>query len=139
MDRNEALKRSLALLQRSPIALVGSCDDAGFPNIKAMFNLEPEGLPRVWFGTNTSSNRVKQFKKYPKACVYYVDEKTFEGLLLVGEMEILQDPESCKKLWRPGFEKYYPLGETDPDYSVLRFKTRRGDFYHGLQNIDFEP
>jgi general stress protein 26 len=41
-------------------------------------------------------------------------------------------------MWREGCEKYYPLGVTDPDYSVLRFTARWGNYYHGLANVTFE-
>jgi general stress protein 26 len=58
--------------------------------------------------------------------------------MLVGRIEILQDPESRQRLWRPGCEKYYPLGVTDPDYSVLRFTSEWGNYYHTLSNVTFE-
>jgi general stress protein 26 len=137
MEKQEALSKGLNLMKRSKIALVGSNDDNSFPNIKAVMNLEPESLQRIWFSTNTSSKRVGQFRKNPKVCVYYVDENTFEGLLLVGTMEVLQDSESRQRLWREGFECYYPQGVNDPDYSVLRFTAEWGNYYHGLANVTF--
>ena len=73
-----------------------------------------------------------------RACIYFVDENEFKGLMLVGVVEILQDIESRKMLWNEGYEIYYPQGVEDPDYSVLRFTARQGNFYHGLNNITFE-
>jgi len=58
--------------------------------------------------------------------------------MLVGNIKILQDKSSRQRLWREGFEKYYPLGVDDPDYSVLCFTSLWGNFYHGLSNKDFE-
>jgi len=60
------------------------------------------------------------------------------GLMLIGVVEVLQDEESRKKLWFDGCEKYYPGGINDPDYSVLCFTAEKGNFYHGLENIDFD-
>ena len=68
----------------------------------------------------------------------YVDEKNFRGLMLIGTVDILQDIESRRMLWSEGAEVYYPLGVEDPDYSVLRFTARRGNYYHGLNNITFD-
>jgi general stress protein 26 len=138
MDRQEAMEKALALVSRSEIAMLGSNGDDGYPNIKAMINMEHEGLKTVWFSTNTSSRRVGQFLRDSKACVYYVDFHQWMGLMLVGTIEVLQDAESKERLWRPGFEKYYPLGVTDPDYSVLRFTAEWGNFYHALSNVTFE-
>jgi general stress protein 26 len=138
MGLDYVLNESLALIESSPIAMLGSVDGKGFPNIKAMLNMEHEGLKTIWFSTNTSSKRVAQVRKNPKVCVYYVDQEKFRGLMLVGTVEVLQDPASRQRLWRPGFEKYYPLGVNDPDYSVLRFSAIWGNYYHGLSNLTFE-
>lgn len=138
MNKETILADSLELIGYSPIAMLGSIDSNGFPNIKAMLNMEHEGLKTIWFSTNTASRRVGLLRQNPKACVYYVDQDQFKGLMLVGTIEILQDAASRQRLWRPGFEKYYPLGVDDPDYSVLRFTAEWGNYYHGLANLTFE-
>jgi general stress protein 26 len=81
---------------------------------------------------------VAQFREDPRASVYFVDFGRWEGLLLTGEMEVLDDPLSRRRLWREGFKRYYPGGVNDPDYSVLRFTAHRGNYYQGLENTDFE-
>lgn len=138
MNRQEAFSQGLELVEKSRIAMLGTNGKDGFPNIKAMFNLKHDGLRALWFSTNTSSQRVRQLKDDPRACLYFVDEVDHKGLLLVGTMKILQDIESKKMLWEDGCENYYPLGVEDPDYSVLCFSPRRGNYYHGLKNISFE-
>ena len=138
MQKEEAITEALALANRSGIAMLGTNGDDGYPNIKAMIKMENKGLNRIWFSTNTSSKRVGQLVQNSKACVYFVDFEQWKGLMLVGDVEVLQDMESRQRLWREGFEKYYPLGVTDPDYSVLRFTARWGNYYHALSNVTFE-
>jgi general stress protein 26 len=138
MDKHEAISQSLKLIEDSKICFLGTNGDDGFPNIKAMLNLKHEGIKKIWFSTNTSSKRVQQLRNDKRACVYYVDEQNFKGLMLIGSIEILQDIESRKMLWTEGAEIYYPLGVEDPDYSVLCFTAQRGNFYHALKNITFE-
>ena len=138
MNEQEAITQGLKLVEKSKICMLGTNGDNGFPNIKGMMNLRHEGLKNIWFSTNTSSRRVQQLKKDNRACVYYVDEKDFKGLMLVGTIEILQDIESRKMLWTEGAEIYYPLGVEDPDYSVLRFTAESGNYYHALKNINFK-
>ena len=138
MQKEEAVREAEALAGRSTIAMLGTNGDHGYPNIKAMIKMENEGLNRIWFSTNTSSKRVGQLVRNLKACVYFVDFEQWKGLMLVGDVEILQDMESKLRLWREGFEKYYPLGVADPDYSVLRFTARWGNYYHALSNVTFE-
>ncbi len=138
MQKEEAIREALALVNRSGIAMLGTNGDEGYPNIKAMIKMENEGLNRIWLSTNTSSRRVSQVIRNPKACAYLVDFEQWMGLMLVGEVEVLQDTESKQRLWREGFEKYYPLGVTDPDYCVLRFTAQWGNYYHALSNVTFE-
>jgi general stress protein 26 len=136
--RAQALHEGLKLVDKATICFLGTNGEDGFPRVKAMLNLKHEGLKKVWFSTNTSSKHVHQLKKDDRACVYYVNETNFQGLMLIGTMEILQDTASKKMLWSEGSEVYYPLGVEDPDYTVLGFTAQRGNYYHGLKNIDFE-
>lgn len=138
MGEEEAGREALALTKRSDIAMLGTNGDDGYPNIKAMIKMEHEGLKRIWFSTNTSSKRVAQLLRNSKACVYFVDFEQWMGLMLVGDVEVLQDMESKQRLWREGYEKYYPLGVKDPDYSVLRFTAQWGNYYHALSKTTFE-
>lgn len=138
MNIQDAITQGQELIKNSKIVMLGTNGERGFPNIKAMLNMEHEGMSKFWFSTNTSSKRVQQLKQDNRACIYFVDEREFKGLMLVGTVEILHDIESKKRLWREGFETYYSLGVEDPDYSVLRFTARQANYYHGLNNITFD-
>jgi len=139
MKEEEARRKALALVERSGIALVGSNGEDGHPWIKAMLKMETEDLKTVWFSTNTASKRVSQLRADPRAGVYFVDFSDWMGLMLIGEVELLTDSESRKRLWRDGYEQYYPLGLEDPDYTVLRFSATSANYYHQLDNLSFAP
>lgn len=114
-------------------------DEDGFPNIKAMF------IPRkmegncFYFSTNTSSIRTQQYMKNPKASIYFYKRGRFvyEGIMLVGTMEALQDKEIKKEIWQPGDTIYYKQGVNDPDYCVLKFTAVKGRHYCDLQSESF--
>jgi general stress protein 26 len=138
MSQNEALPKSVALADSCEVAMVGSNSKTGHPNIKAMFKIKADGIKTVWFSTNSSSTRAAQFSSNSKACVYFHDPGSFQGLMLTGRMHVLSDLTSKQFLWVDGWEVYYPLGVMDPDYSVLRFHAESANYYHGLQNITFD-
>lgn len=120
-------------------AFIGSVDEQGYPNIKAM--LQPrkrEGIKEFYFSTNTSSMRVKQFMNDIKACVYFCDRRFFRGVMLRGTMEVLTDIESKSMIWHEDDTMYYPKGVTDPDYCVLKFTAVSGRFYSNFRSEDFE-
>ena len=126
------------IMDKQSIAYISSIDEEGFPNTKAM--LAPrkrEGMKTIYFTTNTSSMRVKQFRSNPKACVYFCDKRFFRGVMLRGTMEVLEDSESKEMIWHPGDTMYYPLGVTDPDYCVLKFTATNGRYYSNFSSENF--
>lgn len=134
----EVIRSAYELINSCGVAMVGNYGPDGYPQIKAMLIMETEGIKKFWFSTNTSSKRVSQFLNDERACLYFMNEQEFKGLMLVGKMQVLNDEILRKHFWREGAEIYYPLGVNDPDYSILCFTARYGNFYHGLKNTDFE-
>lgn len=120
------------------IAFIGSVDEQGYPNVKAMLRpRKREGIKVFYFTTNTSSMRVCQFLSDNKACVYFCDSRFFRGAMLRGTMEVLTDAESKEMIWRDGDTEYYPEGVTDPDYCVLKFTAISGRFYSNYRSEEF--
>jgi general stress protein 26 len=127
------------LVERNRNIMVGSVDEDGYPNMKMMMAARVrEGVKVFYFTTNTSSRRVAQFGKEPKASLYFSDQRFFNGLMIKGKMEVLTDDESKRMIWRQGDEMYYPLGVTDPDYCVLKFTAESGRYYANFKSVNFE-
>jgi general stress protein 26 len=127
------------LIDKASVSVIGSVDEDGFPNSKAM--LPPrkrEGIKHIYFTTNTSSMRVRQYLHSPKACIYFFDKRFFKGVMLRGIMDVLQDSASKEMIWKHGDELYYPKGVTDPDYCVLRFTAQNGRYYSNFKSENFE-
>ena len=126
-------------IQKQKVAFIASVDEDGFPNMKAMF------VPRkiedncFYFTTNTSSMRAQQFMNNPKASIYFYNKGRFryEGIMLIGTMEVLQDEETKKEIWRSGDTMFYKQGVTDPDYCVLKFTAIKGRHYCDLKTESF--
>ena len=57
--------------------------------------------------------------------------------MLTGTMEVLQDDEIKKEIWRTGDTMYYRKGVTDPDYCVLKFTAVKGRHYCDLKSESF--
>jgi general stress protein 26 len=127
------------LIDKASVSIISSIDEDGFPNSKAM--LPPrkrEGIKHIFFTTNTSSMRVKQYTNNPKACVYFFDKRFYRGVMLRGSMKVLRDNASRRSIWKDGDELYYPKGVTDPDYCVLRFTAQDGRYYSNFKSENFE-
>ena len=132
-------KQIIEFIQKQKVAFIASVSEDGFPMIKAMF------MPRkiegncFYFSTNTSSMRSQQFIYNPKASIYFYNKGRFryEGIMLIGTMEVLQDEKTKKEIWCTGDTMFYKHGVTDPDYCVLKFTAIRGRHYCDLKTESF--
>jgi len=130
----------IEFIQKQKVAFIASVDEDGFPNMKAMFAPRKIEENCFYFSTNTSSMRSQQFIKNPKACIYFYNKGRFkyEGIMLIGMMEVLQDNDIKKEIWRTGDVMYYRQGVTDPDYCVLKFTAIKGRHYCDLKTESFD-
>lgn len=127
------------MIDKSKTSFIAYVDAEGFPITKAMLKpREREGIKIFWFSTNTSSNKVKCFKKNNKASIYFIDKRFFRGVSLVGTIEVLETPEAKERIWQVGDTMYYKEGVTDPDYCVLKFTATKGRYYSNFKSVDFE-
>ena len=132
-------KHIIEFIQKQKVAFIASVSEDGFPTIKAMF------MPRkiegncFYFSTNTSSMRSQQFINNSKASIYFYNKGRFryEGIMLIGTMEVLQDEKIKKEIWCAGDTLFYKQGVTDPDYCVLKFTAIRGRHYCDLKTESF--
>jgi hypothetical protein len=135
-----AKEKIFEFIGKRGVAFIASVDEAGFPNMKAM--LPPRKIEEncLYFTTNTSSLRVSQYRENPKASVYFFEKGRFryEGVMLIGTMEILEDAETKEEIWRTGDTMYYKKGVDDPDYCVLKFTALRGRRYCAFKSESFE-
>jgi general stress protein 26 len=133
------IKTTLSIIDKSGKAIIGSVDKDGYPNLKAM--LKPrkiDGIETFYFTTNTSSMRAGQYKKNPKAAIYFYDARFYRGVMLKGKMEVLEDQKNKNMIWREGDEMYYSKGKTDPDYCVLKFTAESGRLYQNFKSENFD-
>ena len=132
---NDIKSEIRALRENSPIAYLASVNEEGYPQVKAMMVLEHDSMKVHYFSTNTSSKRVGQFLKNPKASVYYCQTQgAFKGALFTGTIEVCADHDTKALLWNDNSWKYYPKGVDDEDYRVYKFTAETVNYYHGLKN-----
>lgn len=127
------------LIDKQSVSFIASVSEDGFPNMKAM--LPPRkrtGIKEFWFTTNTSSMRVAQYRENPNASIYFCDKRFFRGVMLTGQMEVLEDANTKQMIWHEGDTMYYSQGVTDPDYCVLKFTAAKGRYYSNFHSEDFD-
>jgi Uncharacterized stress protein (general stress protein 26) len=127
-------------VQKQKVAFIASVDNDGFPNMKAMLMPRKIDGNCFYFTTNTSSMRVSQYIQNQKASIYFYSKGRFhyEGVMLIGTMEVLKDAQTKQDIWRTGDSMFYKKGVTGPDYCVLKFTARKGRHYCDLKTESFD-
>ncbi len=151
MYENEARRLGLELMETAEAAYLTTINGDGYPRTRAMLNLRRKdqypGLCQLfekhrgdflaYFTTNTSSPKIDQIRRNPKASVYYCQPSEWRGLMLSGEIEIVSAKNIKEAVWQKGWELYYPGGTTDPDYTILRLRPISARYYHQLNFAEF--
>jgi general stress protein 26 len=134
VDEKEIREMCLDLVETGWPAYLTTVDEKGFPQTRAMFNLQnkerfPKLIPlfekhrdnyTIIFSTNTSSTKINDIKSRPAASVYFCKPEVWQGVMFGGELEVVEDLELKKEMWHDGWERYYPKGYDDPDHTALR-------------------
>lgn len=134
---NTILQTISNLIDKSSVAFISYIDEQGFPNTKAM--LAPrkrENLTAFYFTTNTSSQAVKYYMENSKACLYFCDSSSFQGITFIGHAKVLQDQANKNAIWQENDEIYYSKGVTDPDYCVIKFTAKKARYYSKFKTTD---
>ncbi|MGD9100138.1 MAG: pyridoxamine 5'-phosphate oxidase family protein [Anaerolineae bacterium] len=152
MKTEEIKQASLELIESAPAAYLTTIGPDGFPHTRAMLNLRnkemyPNQVPlfaphqddmMIYFSTNTSSSKIGQIKANTRVCVYYCNPEQFHGLMLSGNIEIVDDAQIRQALWNEGWERYYPGGPHDPDHTVLRLYPAFAKGWYKAQGFEFD-
>ena len=149
MDHPQEFAR--LLMEVADRAYLSTIGEDGFPHTRAILNLRnPAIYPHlaelfdahrddflVYVTTNTSSAKVRQIRQDPRGSVYYCHPKRFRGVLLVGEIEIVDSSSIRHTLWTDGWEVYYHGGADDPDHTVLRLRPTYASGWSGSERFEF--
>lgn len=127
MDKADIIK----FISEQKTAFIASVNGDGYPVVRAMLVPRKIDGNEMYFSTNTSSKKIKQFTENDKACVYFYKRGRFkyQGVSIIGEMEVCTDQETKNEIWRFGDKLFYKQGVTDPDYCVLKFKGKTAEYY----------
>jgi len=108
-----------------------------FPEFSEFFQNQ-EDIFTIYISTNTASTKVEHLKNNPLMCVYFCDADNFQGFMLGGSVEFIDDIKLKKNIWLDWWTKYYPKGIEDSDYTLLRLNPKTGRYYYKLKQVNFE-
>ncbi len=127
------------LIDAQKVSFINSIDENGYPNTKAMLPpVKREGIKIFYWHTNSSSMRIQQYLNNPKASIYFYDKRFFRGIMLIGTMEVIDNPDIKQEIWKDDFSIYYQGGAVGGDFIILKFTADKGRYYSNFNSKDFD-
>lgn len=110
-----------------PYCVLALIDAEGYPTVSTITASKAEGIAWLTFCTGLSSNKAKRIANCHRASVCFNKDGEY-NITLIGDIEVLTDAKVRQEMWYKGMEAHFQ-GPNDPDYCVLRFKTRRYNLF----------
>ncbi|MGL5227676.1 MAG: pyridoxamine 5'-phosphate oxidase family protein [Bacteroidales bacterium] len=118
IDKNQVLD----LIRFSKYCNMSTINEYGYPRIIMMAVIRFDDLENIWFATSKNSEKYKQLVFNNHAGLIFQQGTNYASL--IGEVDIFDDQQTKNDLWSPALEKYFPLGMTDDNYIILKFRTK---------------
>ena len=112
-------------------AYLGVIDESGCPHVSTVSPIKPEDIFTAYFSTALGASLLRD----KRASVCY--RAGGNNITLVGEAEILTDPETKSRYWLDWFIHHFPGGETDPNYCIIKFTTKRVSLWIDNESAEF--
>ena len=126
----DKIVKALKLVKNKKAYLSSLCADNNIKNKRLMIVCKRINLKTYYFASKYSDILSKEFIENSKACIHFKDGIFSKGLMLEGNIEILNDMENKELIWKNEMEKIYKNGGiNDPDYCVLKFIANYGNIY----------
>ena len=101
-------EKLLEFIKSKKTAFISSVDENGFPVTRAMLAPREIDGNDIYFSTNTSSKKVKQYLANNKACVYFYERGRFkyQGATIKGTMQVCPGHPTTDKIGRFGAQLF---------------------------------
>ena len=116
-------------------AYLGVIDEDGYPSVSTVSPIHQENILEIYASTNIGSNKEKRLRRNNKASMCFCADNN--NVTLVGEAEIVTDQETKSRCWLDWFKVHYPGGETDPDYVIIKFTSKRASLWVDNEGAEF--
>lgn len=126
LTQREARTKAEKLLSGAKAVYLGTNGSHGHPNVRAMMPVRIDGIERIWFSTALDSSKIIEMVKDDKAVIYGYSPRSMAEFRLWGNIVILEDAASRKKIWNDELKKHFEGGVNDPNLRVLRFDVVSG-------------
>lgn len=134
MDVNIVAKAN-GIIKSCDTAYLGVIDESGCPHVSTVTPINPDNIFEAHFATGAKANKTRRLQSDCRASVCL--RAGGNNITLTGEAKIMTDAHIKKQCWMQSFINHFPDGETDPNYCVIRFTTKRVSLWIENESAEF--
>jgi len=123
------------IIKASDRVHIGVIDENGYPSVSTVSPIHPESIFEVLSSTNMGGNKERRLRDNKRASMCFCSGGN--NVTLVGDTETLTDQETKSRCWLDWFKDHYAGGETDPNYVIIKFTTRRVSLWIDGEGAEF--
>lgn len=126
----EVITRAIEIIQKNTgedsYCVLALHDLDGYPTASTITASKAEGLEWITFCTGLGGTKSNRINRCNQASVCFNSDDY--NITLVGTIEIETDLDVKKEMWYEGLKNHFN-GPEDPNYCVLRFRTKRYNLF----------
>ncbi|MCL2671677.1 MAG: pyridoxamine 5'-phosphate oxidase family protein [Clostridiales bacterium] len=128
-------ERANQIIRGCDTAYFGVIDENGCPHVSTVSPIHAATILETYFSTNLDGNKARRLLQDKRTSICF--RAGNDNITLVGEAEICTDQATKDKFWIDWFIHHFPLGDTDPNYCVIKFTTKRVSLWVDRQSAEF--
>ena len=129
------IEKANQIIKTCDTAYFGVIDEDGYPSVSTVSPINPESILEAFVSTNIGGSKEKRLRKSSRASICFRSGN--DNITLVGDAVIVTDQETKSWCWQDWFINHYPGGETDPNYVIIKFTTKRVSLWVDFENAAF--
>jgi general stress protein 26 len=126
LTKKEVAERAAKILESAKCVYMATNGENGHPNLRTLLTAKTDGIKTLWFVADAESSKVQELLRDDKAVIYAPAARGAGEVRFWGNVEILEDMASRKKVWGDEAAAHFPDGIESPGVRVLRFKVSNG-------------
>ncbi|MDR1578739.1 MAG: pyridoxamine 5'-phosphate oxidase family protein, partial [Synergistaceae bacterium] len=103
LTKKEILEKASRILETAKCVYMATNGENGHPNLRALVTAKVEGAKTLWFVADEESSKVQELLRDDKAVIYAPAARGAGEARFWGNVEILDDMASKKKVWSDEF------------------------------------
>jgi len=113
------MQKADAVIQSAYYTTLITLDKNNQPRARIVEPFLPDKNFVVWMATNPKSRKVNQLKHNSTTTLHYFDKSKLAYVSLMGNAFLVNDDSIKKRIWKDGWEKFYP--NRKKDYLLIQF------------------